>query len=503
MNNSLIPLAKDVEEVVDFVKTTLGPKGMDKLIISKNGDLKITNDGATILKDISCDSIASIIIRDICSVQDEEIGDGTTTVCCLVGELVQEAKRLVSVKINPQIIIQGYRDAAREALKVIEKNSFNNSFNLELFCSDLLNVAKTTLSSKVIFSNKEHFSRIALKAALKLRGSTDIKRIQIIKKRGGSLRDSFFEDGYILPKKMGNNQPKRLHNAKILIANTSMDSDKIKIFGAKVKVKTIARLAQIEIGEQNRILEKCRKIISHDINVFINRQLIYSKPEKFLTDNGLVTIEHADFEGIERLSLATGAEVVSTFDEPSKIKLGECKIVEEILIGEETMIRFGGCVNQGACTIVLRGSSQQILDETERSLHDTLCILTQVIKNPNLVWGGGCIEMGIVTSIEKLSRKNFTKKTLVLEAFSRSIQKIPKIIVDNSGFDSVESLTLLKNAHIKKKNSACLDITNGSTTDAKKIGLIEYAKLKTQIIVSAVEAVELIIRIDKMFLNNS
>lgn len=499
----MIPLAKDVEEIVGFVKSSLGPKGMDKLLISENGNLKVTNDGATILKNVSCDSIASIIIRDICTVQDNEIGDGTTSVCCFAGELVKEAEKLVSLNLSPQIIIQGYRLGAKRALEIVKENSFNNSLNLEFFCSDLLNLAKTTLSSKVIFSNKEHFARIAIKAILKLKGSTDLNRIQIIKKCGGSLKDSFIEDGYILQKKMGNNQPKRIYNAKILIANTPMDSDKIKILGAKIKVKTLAKLAQLEVGEQKRILDKCKKIASHGANVFVNRQLIYSRPEKFFTENGLISIEHADFEGVERLSLATGAEVVSTFDEPSKIKLGKCKIVEEILVGNETMIRFGGCPSDGACTIVLRGSNNELLEEAERSVHDTLCVLTQVIKNPNLVWGGGFLETKISNSIDHLAKKASPKITLVLEAFSRSIQKIPKIIIENGGFDSLICLKKLKNAQFKKNSFPCIDITNGSITDAKKIGLIECIKLKIQIIISSVEAAEMIIRIDKMFLNSS
>mmetsp|Transcript_540 Transcript_540/g.1281 ORF Transcript_540/g.1281 Transcript_540/m.1281 type:complete len:501 (-) Transcript_540:999-2501(-) len=498
----MIPLAKDVERIIGLVKSSLGPKGMDKLLVSKKGNLKVTNDGSTILKNLACDSIASIIIRDISVAQDNEIGDGTTSVCCLAGELIREAAGLVSLKINPHLIIQGYRLAAKKALELVKRNSFNNSLDLELFCSDLLNLAKTTLSSKVVFPNKEHFARIAIKAVLNLNGSMDLSRISIIKKRGGSLKDSFLEEGLIFQKKIGNNQPKRILNPKILIANTPMDGDKLKILGTKVKVKTLTRLAQMEVGEQKKMLDKCKKIVFHGANVFVNRQLIYSRPEKFFTENGLISIEHADFEGIERLSLATGAEVISTFDEPSKVKLGKCKIVEEVFIGDETMVRFGGCSNNGACTIVLRGSNGELLEEAERSIHDTLCVLTYALKNPYLNWGGGHLETKIANCIENLSKKTPSKLSLVLEAFARSIEKIPKIILENGGFDSVIGLSKLKNSLLKKNNFSCIDITNGSVADAQKLGLIECKKLKTQTIISSVEAAEMIIRIDKMFLNS-
>lgn len=495
-----LTLAQDVARVVNFIKTSLGPRGMDKLMVTENGDIKITNDGATILRNIKKDGIVVNILNEVCSVIDQEIGDGTTTLCCLVGELMLEAEKLVKMNVHPQFIIQGFRLAAKEAVNTLIKNSFDNSNNLELFCADLLDIARTTLNSKVVATQKELFARIALKAVLRLKGSTDLNRINIIKKCGGSLKDSFLDEGFILNKKIEFNQPKKIKNAKILIVNTPLDSDRIKIHGIKIKVKSISNLARIEIGEQKKLLDKCRKILAHGINVVINRQLIYNRQERFFSDHGILAIEQADFDGIEKLALATGAEIASTFDEPAKIKLGKCKLVEEVVIGEDKCVRFEGCPNHGSCSIIIRGSNEQILDEAERSLHDTLCILIQSIRSPNYIWGGGYPEMKIGISIENFSRKFQGKTLLSIISFANAIQKIPEIIIENSGLEPLFLMNKFKK-NCKKSGDFCLNIEDEDISDAKLSGLIENSKLKTQIIVSAVEAVEMIIRIDKMFLN--
>lgn len=379
--------------ITDLVKSTLGPKGMDKILKSQDGSITVTNDGATILKSLVIDNPAAKILVDIAKTQDAEVGDGTTSVCVLAGELLREAEKLLQQKIHPQTIIEGWRlatNAAREALTKIAKD---NRENEEQFKKDLLNIASTTLSSKILTNHKEQFATMAVDAVLRLKGSGNLEAIQILKKPGGTLKDSFLAEGFILDKKIGVGQPKRIENAKILVANTSMDTDKIKIYGAKVKTSSMDQLAQIEDKEKDKMRKKCEKIMAHGCNVFINRQLIYNFPEEIFADNGVMAIEHADFEGVERLSLVLGADIVSTFDTPDKVKLGTCKLIEEIMIGEDKVIHFSGCEKGEACTIVLRGASKTLLDEAERSLHDALCVLTQTVKESRIVLGGGSSEM--------------------------------------------------------------------------------------------------------------
>ncbi len=246
---------------------------------------------------------------------------------------------------------------------------------------------------------------------------------------------------------MGVNQPKRIENAKILIANTPMDTDKIKVFGSRVKVDSVSKIAELEVAEKEKMKEKVEKIVRHGCNVFINRQLIYNYPEQLFADSGVMAIEHADFEGVERLALVLGGEIVSTFDSPETVKLGRCDLIEEVIIGEDKLLKFTGVALGEACTIVLRGATQQILDEADRSLHDALCVLTQTVKEPRIVYGGGCSEMLMANAVSNLAEQTPGKESIAMEAFARALRKLPTIIADNAGFDSSELISQLRANH--------------------------------------------------------
>lgn len=252
----------------------------------------------------------------------------------------------------------------------------------------------------MLSADKDYFAELAVGAVLRLKGSTDLEHIQVIKKAGGRLTDSYLDEGFILDKKIGVNQPTRLENAKILIANTAMDTDKVKVFGSRMKVESTGKLAELERAEREKMKSKIEKIKAHNITCFVNRQLIYNWPEQLFADAGIMSIEHADFDGVERLALVTGGEIASTFDHPELVKLGHCSLIEQVIIGEDTLIKFSGVAAGQACTIVLRGATQQMLDEAERSLHDALCVLSQTVKETKTVLGGGIIlTMAIVYNI--------------------------------------------------------------------------------------------------------
>lgn len=383
--------------VADLVKTTLGPKGMDKILQPigqpdslASSKVTITNDGATILKSLHIDNPAAKILVDISKTQDDDVGDGTTSVVVLAGELLREAEKLLEMHLHPQTIIKGYREAARVAQEALLASSIDNSKDVALFRKDLYNVASTTLSSKILTAHKDHFSNLAVDAVMRLKGSTNLDHIQIIKKTGASLRESYLDDGFILDKTMAVGAPKVLNNPKILVANTPMDNDKIKIYAARVRVDSVDKVAEIEAAERAKMKAKVDKILNNNIDCFINRQLIYNYPEQLFLDAGVCSIEHADFEGIERLALVLNAEICSSFDNPEHVKLGTCERVDEILIGEHRVIHFSGVPKGEACSIVLRGASMHILDEAERSIHDALCVLSQTVKEPRVILGGGC-----------------------------------------------------------------------------------------------------------------
>ncbi|KAG1888664.1 chaperonin Cpn60/TCP-1 family [Suillus subluteus] len=426
----------------DLVKSTLGPKGMNKILQSgSSGDINVTNDGATILKSIQLDNAAAKILVNISKVQDDE--------------LLREAEKLIAMKIHPQTIVEGYRVASIAALAALEK------------AADLFNIARTTLSSKVLSQDKDYFANLAVDAVLRLKGSTDLEHIQIIKK-----------------------------NTKILVANTSMDTDKIKVFGARAEVDLTGKLAELERAERVKMKAKVDAIAAHGINCFVNRQLICNYPESLLAEKGIVVIEHADFEGVERLSLVTGGEIASTFDRPDLVKLGKCDLIEEIIIGEDKLIKFSGVAAGEACTVVLRGSTNQMVDEAERSLHDALSVLSQTVKETRIVLGGGCSEMLMSCAVEEAARKVKGKKAIAAEAFSRALRQIPTILADNAGYDSRDLVARLRAAHYEGQSDAGLDINQGTIGSMRQLGVTESYKLKRQVVLSASEAAEMIIRVD-------
>uniref|UniRef100_A0A4W3JVU1 CCT-beta n=1 Tax=Callorhinchus milii TaxID=7868 RepID=A0A4W3JVU1_CALMI len=290
----------------------------------------------------------------------------------------------------------------------------------------------------------------------------------------------------------------RIENAKILIANTGMDTDKIKVFGSRVRVDSTAKVVEIELAEKEKMKEKVERILKHGINCFINRQLIYNYPEQLFGAAGVMAIEHADFAGIERLSLVTGGEIASTFDHPELVKLGECKVIEEVMIGEDKLIHFSGVALGEACTIVLRGATQQILDEAERSLHDALCVLAQTVKETRTVFGGGCSEMLMAKAVTELAVRTPGKEALAMESFAKALAMLPIIIADNAGYDSADLVAQLRAAHSEGKTTYGLDMCNGTIGDMVQLGITESFQVKRQVLLSASEASEMILRVDNI-----
>lgn len=484
--------------VADIVKTTLGPKGMDKILqgMDRNATVRVTNDGATILKALYMDNPAAKILIDMSKTQDDEVGDGTTSVTVLCGELLRAAEKLLDQSIHPQTIIEGYRDAVKIANQCLVDLTEDNGKNEELFYDDLIRIAKTTLSSKILTIEREHFAKLCVDAVLRLKGSGNLEMINIMKKLGGTMKASFLEPGYLLDKRIGIGQPHELHNAKILVANTPMDSDKIKIFGAKVRVESVSQLAEVETSEKEKMKAKCMKIINHGVQCFINRQLIYNYPEEIFAQNGVMAIEHADFEGTERLAKALGADVLSTFDETSRVNYGFAEKIDEIMIGESTVIRFSGLPRGEACTIVLRGTSQHILDEAERSVHDALCVIQQTIRETRTVLGAGASEMAMARAVEEAAKVTPGKRQLAMMAFASALKMIPAIIADNAGLDSSDLVTRIQAEHYKGNKNIGLDVNSGDIGDIKKLGITESYKVKSSVLNYAAEAAEMILRVD-------
>lgn len=505
--------------IADLLKTTLGPAGLDKILQSIGPDhnqyeIQITNDGATILKAIHIDNAAAKVLVNIAQVQDEQVGDGTTTVAVLAGELLRQAEHLVlNQRIHPQTINEGWRMALTTALTCLQKQcAMEAPTRLEL-----IEMAQTTLSSKLVLHEKKHFAELAVEAVTRLPKQEqqdrnhiiNLDHIQVLKVIGGTFGDSYLEEGFLLEKTVGTGQPQRIEQARILLANTSMDTDKIKIYGSRVKVDSLTKVADIEMAEKNKMKYKVEKILKHcneegmPINCFINRQLIYNYPESLFAAANVMAIEHADFDGIERLAQVLGGHVVSTFDAPELTKVGHCDVIEQVMIGEQKFLRFGGCAGAGmACTIVLRGSSSHALNEAERSLHDALAVLATTLRtngdqeHPRTVFGGGCTEICMATAIDAHADRTPGKKALAMRAFAEALRQLPTFVADNGGLDAVELVTQIRAAQASGLTSAGLDMENGTVGDMRKLGIRESYQSKRLAVQSASEAAEMILRVD-------
>jgi len=283
---------------------------------------------------------------------------------------------------------------------------------------------------------------------------------------------------------------------QILIANTPMDTDKIKVFGSRVKVDSIAKVAELELAEKEKMSDKVEMICKHDINVFINRQLIYNYPEQLFADKGVMAIEHADFDGIERLSLVTGGKIVSTFGRPELVKLGHCDLIEQVSIGDETLLKFSGVPVGEACTIVLRGATEQIISEAQRSLHDALCVMMSTVKETKTTYGGGCSEMLMANAVSEVAASTPGKEAMAMEAFATALRQLPAIIAENGGYDSAQLVSELKAYHAQGKRSFGLNMYQGSVGDMADLGVTESLAVKRQVLLSASEAAEMILRVD-------
>jgi len=472
---------------------------MDKILwgMGRNeGQVEVTNDGATILRAIGVDNPAAKILVDMSKVQDDEVGDGTTSVVVFASELIRQAEKLIDSRIHPQIIVSGWRKSTKIAQEALESNSLDHGKDDVKFREDLMNIARTTLSSKILSTHKDFFAKMAVDAIFRLKSSGNLDAIQIIKISGGTLDDSFLDDGFILKKQPGVRQPKRVENAKILIGNTSMDTDKIKVFGSRVRVDGVAKVAELELAEKEKMADKVDMICKHDINVFINRQLIYNYPEQLFADRGVMAIEHADFDGIERLALVTGGEIVSTFGKPELVKLGSCDLIEQVSIGDEVVLKFSGVPIGEACSIVIRGATEQIINEAERSLHDALCVMASTVKETKTTFGGGCSEMLMANAVSDAAASTPGKEAMAMEAFASALRQLPSIIAENGGYDSSQLVSELKALHKKENNTYGLDMSKGIVGDMKLLGITESLAVKRQILLSASEAAEMILRVD-------
>jgi len=484
----------------EVLKTTLGPRGMDKMLIDSLGDITITNDGATILKEIDVEHPAAKMMVEIAKTQDDMVGDGTTSAVILASELLKKAEELLEQNIHPTILVSGYRKAAQKAIEVIGKIAEPLDVNDR---ETLLKVALTSTSSKSVGSAREHLAEIAIDAVKQImeeRGGktiADIDNIQIIKKTGKSLLETQLIKGIIVDKEVVNpGMPKKKENAKIVLLDSPLEIEKTEI-SAEIRIKDPLQMKAFLDQETDMLKEMSDKLKAVGAEVIFCQKGIDDMVQHFLAKEGIIAARRVKESDMEKLARATGARISSDLDDLKKEDLGKAGLVEERKIGDDKMIFVEKCKDPHSVAILLRAGLERMVDEAERAMTDSLSVVSDVIENNKIVPGGGAVEIELAKELRKYAAKVDGREQLAVEAFANAIEVIAKALAENAGLEPIDILAQLRAAHDKTGNkNTGINIYEGKIQDSIKNGVIEPIMVKEQAIKSAAESAAMILRID-------
>ena len=493
--------------VVDIIRTTLGPRGMDKMIVGEgNGNTTISNDGATIIKLLNIEHPAAKSLADVAKSQDNEIGDGTTSVMIFAGELLKEAKQFIEDGMSPQIIINGYWKALQFAKKKLEECSIKiNDKSEEEKRNLLLKCAQTSLNSKLIANYKEFFSEMIVEAVEKLEGFKDKDLIGIKHVTGGSITDSFLVDGVAFKKSFSyagfEQQPKKFENPKIIILNVELELKSEKE-NSELRISNPDDFQSFVDAEWKIINKKLENIVNSGANVVLSKLPIGDLATQYFADRDVFCAGRVASEDIERVSKATGASLLQTCNDITEKSLGTCGVFEEKQIGAERFNLFQQCPNSKTATIIIRGGAEQFIEEAERSMNDAIMIVRRASKASSIVAGGGAIEMELSKYVREEGMKISGKEQIVVLGFARALEIIPKTLAQNSALDAIEIMNKLRQKHFKENDCKfgvnCFD---GGIVDTYLNYVWEPTILKENILNSATEAACTIINVDQTVKN--
>jgi len=482
--------------VAGAVRSTLGPKGMDKMLIDGMGDITVTNDGVTILKEMDIEHPAAKMIVEVAKTQDAEVGDGTTSAVVIAGELLKNAEGLLAQNVHPTVIAEGYQMAAAKALVMLD------GFAITVKPTDvtmLKKIAETALTGKNAEVSKDHLCDILVKAVTYVTdadGTADISHINVEKKVGGSVDDSALIEGMVINKERAHpNMPKSVKDAKILLLNAALEFKKTEV-NATIKISTPGQAQAFIEGEEQMVHEMVDKIIKSKANVLFCQKGIDDVAQHYLTKAGIFAVRRVKKSDIDNLARATGATLVTSIDEISAKDLGKAGLVEERKVSNDDMIYISGCRNPKAVSIIVRGGTEHVVDELERAIHDALMVVGVVVKAKKIVAGGGAPETELSLQLRKYAAQEGGRVQLAIEAFASSLEIIPRTLAENSGLDAIDMLVAIRAAHEAGKKNFGLDVYAGKPVDMLKAGVVEPLRVKTQAITSAAEAAVMILRID-------
>ncbi|CAH6718816.1 T-complex protein 1 subunit delta [[Candida] jaroonii] len=492
--------------IQDTLKPTLGPFGSDILIVSSNGKTTISNDGATILKLLDIVHPAAKMLVDISRAQDAEVGDGTTSVTILAGELLKESKSFIEDGISSHLITKGLRKACELAIEKIQEIALEvKKDDPKEFRQLLERCAKTAMSSKLISNNSEFFTKMVVDAVLSLDQDTlDEKLIGIKKVAGGSMEDSLFVDGVAFKKTFSyagfEQQPKKFSNPKILNLNVELEL-KAEKDNAEVRVEQVKDYQEIVDAEWKIIFNKLEAIYNSGANIVLSKLPIGDLATQYFADRNIFCAGRVTNEDMDRVIQAVGGNIQSTCSNITSVDLGTCASFEEVQIGSERYNLFKGCPEAKTCTLILRGGAEQVIAEVERSLHDAIMIVKRAVSHNSVVAGGGAIEMELSKYLREYARSIAGKQQLVISAFAKALELIPRQLCENAGLDAIELLNKLRSAHAKGESSIGIDFHKESIGDNMESFIWEPALVKINALQSATEAAIVVLSVDETIKN--
>jgi thermosome len=485
--------------IAEAVKSSLGPKGMDKMLVDSSGDVTITSDGRTILDQMDIEHPAAKMMVEVAKTQDAEVGDGTTTSVILAGELLGKAEDLINKGVHPTVIVEGYNKAADKALETLENIAISVKPENKAF---LKKVAATSMASKLVSANKEQLADIAVGAVLSVAQKAgegylvDLDDIMVEKKPGESMSETRLIEGLVLDKEVVHSgMPKRVEKAKIALLESALEIKKTE-FDAKINIDSPEQIDSFMREEEDMLKAMVEKIVKSGANVVFCQKGIDDMVQHFLARKRVLAVQRVKESDIKKLAMATGGKPVTNLEGLSKSDLGFAEIVEERKIGDDKMTFIEGCKNPRSVSILIRGADKRFLDEAERSVHDALCVVRDVVHAPKIVAGGGAPEMEVARALRGYAETLPGREQLAVRSFGEAMEVVPLTLGENAGLDPVDLLLELRTRHEKGEKWAGVDVFEGKIKDMRDVEVYEPLAVKKQTIKSANEAATMILRVD-------
>ena len=485
--------------IAETVKSSLGPKGMDKMLVDSFGDVTITSDGRTILDEMDVQHPAAKMMVEVAKTQDNEAGDGTTTAVIIAGELLNKAEELIGKNIHPTIIIDGYKKASEKALEVLDEIAIKVGAKTQEYAKM---AAMTSMASKLVAEHREYLAELAVKAILEVaekengKYKVDVDDVKVEKKPGESLRDTKLIQGIVLDKEVVHSgMPKRVENAKIALLDASLEIEKTE-FDAKINIESPEQMEAFLKQEEEMLKSMVEKLVAVGANVVLCQKGIDDMAQHFLARNGILAVRRIKKSDMEKLAKATGGKMITNIDDMSPADLGYASLVEERKIGDDKMTFIEGCKHPRAVTILIRGGTERIVDEAERSLHDALCVAKNVVEEPKIVAGGGAPELEVSKALKKHAETLPGREQLAVKSFAEALEAVPVTLTENAGLDPIDVLSELRVRHEKGEVWTGIEVLSGKVQDMAVAGVFEPLAVKKQIIKSATEAASMILKID-------